>query len=128
MANIKIDFSKPVGAMKDVNGVNCAPYLPNQGAHQSFVIKAFKELDVPYSRLHDCEGRYGGTYYVDVTNIFRDFDADENDEASYDFYYTDEYIKAIVDGGAEPYYRLGITIDWGSKKYHTHPPKVCIMQ
>lgn len=123
MTDIRIDFSKPAGVIKDVNGVNCAPYNPSFGNHQYTVTQTFKELNIPYSRLHDCEGRYGGTCYVDIPNIFRDFNADENDEKNYDFYYTDEYIKAIVDSDAEVYYRLGITIDWGSKKYHTKPPE-----
>ena len=37
----------------------------------------------------DVAGAYGGGVFVDIPNIFRDFDADENDPASYDFYYTD---------------------------------------
>ncbi|MBQ7913639.1 MAG: hypothetical protein IJ506_01310 [Clostridia bacterium] len=123
MSTITIDFSKPVGEMKDVNGVNCAPYVLKRGADQILIKKYFGELHTSYSRLHDCEGRYGGCNYVDIPNIFRDFDADETDEKNYDFYYTDEYIKGIVDAGAKIVYRLGITIEWGSKKYRTYPPK-----
>ena len=73
--------------------------------------------------MHDCCGSYGGSYFVDVSNIFRDFDADENDPASYDFHYSDEYIGAIIRSGANVVYRLGETIEWGSKKYRTYPPK-----
>ena len=73
--------------------------------------------------MHDCCGSYGGCYYIDVPNIFRDFDADENDPTSYDFYYSDEYITAIIKTGAQIVYRLGITIEWGSKKYRAFPPK-----
>lgn len=53
----------------------------------------------------------GGTYFIDVSNIFRDFDADENDEKNCDFYYSDEYITAIVNSGAKIYYRLGVSIE-----------------
>ena len=120
---IKIDFGKTVGIIKDINCVNCAPYVPSLGNNQERIIQTFKELDVPYSRLHDCCGRYGGCYYVDVPNIFRDFSKNAYDESNYDFYYTDEYIKGIVDSGANVCYRLGVTIDWGSKKYRTYPPE-----
>ena len=58
-----------------------------------------------------------------MPNIFRDFDADENDPANYDFHYSDEYITAIIESGANVVYRLGITIEWGSKKYTSIPPK-----
>ena len=121
--SIKIDFAKTTRKIKDINCVNCAPYAPSSGSNQSSIIRTFKELHIPYSRLHDCCGRYGGSYYVDVPNIFRDFDKDPYDENNYDFYYTDEYIKGIIDSGANVCYRLGVTIDWGSKKYRTYPPK-----
>ena len=120
---IKIDFGKIIGTIKDINCVNCAPYSPVSGNYQATVIQTFRELDIPYSRLHDCCGRYGGSYYVDVPNIFRDFGKDPCDESNYDFYYTDEYIKGIMDAGANVCYRLGVTIDWGSKKYRTYPPE-----
>ena len=34
-----------------------------------------------------------------------------------------EYITAIIETGASVVYRLGITIEWGSKKYTSVPPK-----
>ena len=123
MNTLKIDLDKKINEFKPLNGVNCAPYVINYGGNQSLIKECFKELNVPYSRLHDVQGAYGGTYFVDVPNIFRDFDADENDEKNYDFYYSDEYITAIVNSGAKIYYRLGVTIEWGSKKYTTVPPK-----
>lgn len=51
----------------------------------------------PHFRLHDVCGSCGDTYYVDIPNIFRDFDADEIDLASYVFHYSDEYITAIIE-------------------------------
>jgi len=123
MNNIKLDFTKKLGTILPLHAVNCAPYNKSNGANQAQVHKLFADAHIPYSRLHDCCGSFGGGYYVDIPNIFRDFDADENDEASYDFHFTDEYLAAIVKGGAEPYYRLGVTIEHGSKKYTIHPPK-----
>ena len=112
-----------LGAIKELNGVNCAPYNKRAGDDQTRIFDFFKYLGIPRSRLHDCCGSYGGTHFVDVPNIFPNFDADETDPANYDFHYTDEYIGAIIRSGANVVYRLGITIEWGSKKYHTMPPK-----
>lgn len=114
---------KKIGTIKELNGVNCAPYSSNWGDNQVFINQVFGYCGIPRSRTHDVNGSYGGCYFVDVPNIFRDFDADENDENSYDFYYTDEYITAIIKTGAKIVYRLGVTIEWGSKKYRANPPK-----
>ena len=112
-----------LGAIKELNGVNCAPYNKRAGDDQAKIFNFFKYLGIPRSRLHDCCGSYGGTHFVDVPNVFPNFDADETDPANYDFHYTDEYIGAIIRSGANVVYRLGITIEWGSKKYNTIPPK-----
>ena len=115
--------NKIIGKIKELHGVNCAPYLKTYGNKQPLIYKTFEYAGVPRSRLHDCCGSYGGAYFVDIPNIFRDFDADENNPENYDFYYTDEYIGAIIASGAKIVYRLGITVEWGSKKYRTYPPK-----
>ena len=114
---------KTKGIIKELNGVNCAPYNKRQENDQKRIKSFFRFAGIPRSRLHDCCGSYGGCYFVDVPNIFRDFDKDENDPESYDFHYTDEYIKGIIDSGANVVYRLGVTIEWGSKKYTSIPPK-----
>ena len=123
MNNVYVNFENVIGNIKPMHGVCCAPYTQFGGKEQPIIQKFFKEGNIPYCRLHDCCGTYGGTYFVDISNVFPDFDADENDPASYDFYYTDEYIRAIQVSGAEAYYRLGETIEWGSKKYTSNPPK-----
>lgn len=123
MNQIKVDFGCVTGEIKPLHGVCCAPYQGNQGPEQTLINQMFTEAHIPYCRLHDCCGSYGGAFFVDVPNIFRDFDADETDPDSYDFHYTDEYIGAIQKAGCEAYYRLGVTIEWGSKKYRATPPK-----
>lgn len=112
----------PVGDIRPLHGVNCAPYSCMDGKEQPRVQRLFGLAHIPFSRLHDVMGAYGGSYYVDIPNIFRDFSLDENNPDSYDFYYTDEYIGAIVAAGAQVVYRLGITIEWGSHKYRAVPP------
>lgn len=112
-----------IGKIKELHGVNCAPYVASCGKEQKYIDQVFGYCGIPCARTHDVNGAYGGTYFVDVPNIFRDFNADENDSANYDFYYTDEYITAIVKTGAQIVYRFGVTIEWGSKKYRANPPE-----
>ena len=92
---------KIIGKVKELNGVNCAPYGKRGGSNQTKIEEVFGYCGITRSRLHDCCGSYGGSYFVDVPNIFRDFDADENDPKNYDFYYSDEYITAIINTGAK---------------------------
>lgn len=122
MININVDLTRNDGKILPLHGVCCAPYSRNQGAAQPTLKKLFREAKIPFCRLHDCCGAYGGTYFVDITNVFPNFDADENNPESYDFYYTDEYISAIQDSGCEAYYRLGETIEWSSRKDRTKVP------
>lgn len=122
MNRIQVNFEKITGQIKPLHGVCCAPYARGMGPNQQNITKFFKEGNIPFSRLHDCCGSYGGSYYVDISNVFPDFDADENEPANYDFHYTDEYISAIQATGCQVYYRLGETIEWGSKKYTAHAP------
>ena len=69
-----------------------APYA----RHRSSMFKYLPDIGVPYSRLHNVGGGYASYKWVDVPNIFRDFDADENDPASYDFAFTDLLITELV--------------------------------
>ena len=73
---------KKIGTIKDLNGVNCAPYSSNWGDNQVFINQVFGYCGITRSRTHDVNGAYGGCYFVDVPNIFRDFNSDEKDENS----------------------------------------------
>ncbi len=86
MATIKIDTSKQIKKMKPLHAGGQPPVTSN--AKDTF-FHYLTEAGIPYSRLHDVNGAFGGFKYVDVPNIFRDFDADENDPESYDFTFTD---------------------------------------
>ncbi len=121
IANIKIDFSTVEKKIKPMHGVGQPPFYGIDNSHFHYLTEA----GIPYSRLHDVGGAYGGGRFVDIPNIFRDFDADVNDPASYDFVFTDWLIGELVKAGVEPYYRLGITIENNAdmKAYHTAPPK-----
>ncbi len=122
MAQPKIHFDKCSGDIKPVNGVGQPPIF---SWDNTSLFHYLKDAGIPYSRLHDVGGPFGMNIYVDIPNVFRDFDADENDPASYDFAFTDILMKGLVDNGVEPYYRLGVTIENRQhiKAYRIHPPK-----
>ena len=122
MATIRIDASKQIKKMKPMHGGGQPPI---GGKDMTEFFHYMTEAGIPYSRLHDVGGAFGGNRFVDIPNVFRNFDADENDPANYDFTFTDHLLKAIVAAGVEPYYRLGITIENQAyiKPYHTYPPR-----
>ena len=122
MTKICVDTSKTIKKIKPMHGGGQPPFT---GTSKQPYMHYLTEAGIPYSRLHDVGGAYGANRFVDIPNIFRDFDADENDPASYDFTWTDFLIKNLVDSNVEPYYRLGITIEngWDIKTYYTDPPK-----
>ena len=105
--------------IRPLNGVNGGPVTHN---FRRDARTLFKEANIPYCRLHDIEGTLGGGKFVDVRNIFPLWEQDENDPASYNFTFTDEYLRCIVESGAKPFYRLGETIDHGYLQAHVRPP------
>lgn len=126
MADIKtystvVDLSKKLGKIKPMHAAGAGP---KQGYTVAWdVSHYFREMNIPYSRLHDIEYPFGSDQFVDIHCIFPDFDADENDPESYYFTSTDMYLQAMMDVGCEPFYRLGESIDHSPKKMHIHPPK-----
>ena len=120
MNDISIDFSKNIGTIRPLHGVNNGPLT------YGFVLNTsqyFKEAGIPYSRLHDTEYPYGSGHFVDVPCIFKDFDRDPADPSSYDFALTDLYIQAICDCGTQVFYRLGVSIEHAPLKRNVYAPK-----
>jgi hypothetical protein len=126
-ATVRVNPDRGVSPVKPVNGVGQPPMADALRSWQMF--HYLREAGIPYSRLHDVGGWLGGGLYVDVPNLFPDFDADETDPASYRFAFTDSLLEALADNGVEPYFRLGVTIEnWveypGSlPPLRTFPPK-----
>ncbi len=120
--NIKVNFEKTLGKVKPMHAVNNMPTAPLNSASWDERMTA---AHIPYGRLHDTGGPFGGTHYVDIPNIFPNFDADVNDPASYDFAFTDALLSRMVASGVMPYYRLGVTIEnyHAIKPYNIYPPK-----
>ena len=121
MAQITVDFSRSLSPIKPLHAGGQPNICPT--GYSDFHVLA--EAGVPYSRLHDAGGAFGGNKFVDIPNIFRNFDADPEDPASYDFAFTDRLLEDLVQYGIEPYFRLGVTIENGAavKTYTIDPPK-----
>jgi len=119
--NINFNFEKTMGKIKAMHGIGQPPMV---GVRDD-LFHYISEAGMPYSRLHDVGGAYGGNLYVDIHNIFRDFDADVEDESSYDFAFTDILMQNLQKHNCEPIFRLGETIEnyHYIKAYRIFPPK-----
>ena len=118
---MNISFNNIVGKIKPMHAVNNLPLVGVSETMHRYV----SEAGMPFVRLHDTGGVYGMNRYVDVPNIFRDFDADENDPDSYDFAFTDWLLQSITAQKAKIFYRLGTSIETAQhiKAYRIYPPK-----
>ena len=120
---LTIDIHQTAGRIKPMHSVGQPP-LMGLGKNVFQPFHYLTEIGTPFSRLHDVLGSYGTNRFVDIPNIFRDFNADVDDPASYDFTFTDALITALFEAGVEPYYRLGVTIENQAeiKAYRIYPP------
>ena len=124
MSIVNVNFNNIIGKIKPMHAVNNGPVKGGYEQVRSN-FDDFKAAKIPYVRNHDASAcfTYSAGHAVDVHWIFPNFDADVNDPASYDFYYTDLYTQTILETGAKVYYRLGSVIEHGMKKYGTIMPK-----
>ena len=122
MYSINVDFDNICGVIKPMHAINNIPTEPTSSDE---AYRRLNEANIPYSRLHDTGGQFGGAHYVDTANIFPDFDAEENDPASYDFAFTDVLLKNMTEHNIKPFYRLGTTIEnyHKIKAYNIFPPR-----
>ena len=118
MTDLFIDCNQIVGKIKPLHGVNNGPVSYHFWIDTS---RYYKEIGVPYIRLHDTD--HPSQRMVDVRYIFKNFEADENDPANYDFAFTDILMRKIKECGAETIYRLGASIEHTEKKYFVFPPE-----
>ena len=108
MATITVD---PKQTVQKIKPMHAGGQPPVNAQATDVYFHYLTEAGIPYSRLHDVGGAFGGGKFVDVPNIFRDFNADVEDPASYDFTFTDLLLEQLHKAGVEPYYRLGVTIE-----------------
>ncbi len=124
--DVYIDFEYAETEIKDVNGINNGPKSGYDAETDQWKLDAtelYRELEIPYVRIHDSEYPYGQGKFVDIHCIFPDFSADPEDPWSYDFTYTDKYIEAIIQSGAEVVFRLGESIDHSGENTYINPPE-----
>ena len=122
---LHFNFAKTIGKVKPMHGVGQPPLGVGDDGVDDSMFHYLTEAHIPYSRLHDTYGNFAANLFVDIPNLFRDFDADENDPASYDFAFTDVLLSQMVKAGVEPYFRMGVTIENAHmiKAYRIFPPK-----
>ena len=122
---ISVDFNKITGKIKELHGVGQPPITGRPRDPYVDYVQYLTNAGIPYSRLHDVGGLFGRNTYVDIPNIFRDFDADETLPESYDFAFTDELIEVLMEHNVMPFFRLGVTIEnfYEIKAYRIFPPK-----
>ena len=113
---VSLEPSAEVGPIKPMNAANNGPNGPT--------FNAYKSLRVPYGRTHDTPlGEVWSSHVVDINQIFPDWNANVNNPKSYDFTLTDEFLQDMINAGAEPFFRLGQSIEHEHKKYGIYPPK-----
>ncbi len=120
---MRVDFNTVTGKIKPMHATNNMPMIGGFATDMMFHYAG--EAGIPYCRLHDTGGAFGGSRFVDIPNVFPNFDADENDPASYDFTFTDWLLKGMEKQNVKAFYRLGVTIEnyQAMKAYHIYPPK-----
>ena len=86
--------------------------------------REYASVSVPYIYLHN-GGAYGYSSAIDISNLFRDADADANDIANYDFTFTDMLVDEMIRCKIEPVFRLGECEEEARlvKRCRTFPPK-----
>ena len=104
-ATVNVDLAIPVGEIKPLHSMCNGPR-----SYGADISGEFKDLGVPFVRF-DCTDTAMSARAVDISRIFKSFDADPSDEASYDFECTDAYVSAALLSGARVIFRLGESRD-----------------
>ena len=106
LRNVTVDASHPTGVIRSLQGVSGSP-LPGDASHPDFTAQQ-RRMGVDLVRTHDidCKGT-GDIDGIGENRIFRDWSADPDDPASYNFGPTDRAILSIVRGGSEVLFNLG---------------------
>ena len=112
-----IDFSTAVGQMKPQH---CISYASRGG--RGFVGDLCEKLGLSvFSRMRDQTHGYGKS--VNIPYIFRNFDADENDPASYYFPQTDEAMEDFSTYAEHKIFCLGAPYELHAPRIYSAVPK-----
>ena len=101
-ADLTLTLGAPTGeTIRPLLGVNIGPLPAGNNPANADLTEAYQRIGVTQIRTHDYYGP------LDMAVMYPDQNADPRDPASYDFTASDEVFRAILDGGFEPYLRLG---------------------
>ena len=122
MRTVQVDAANVIGSIRSLQGVGGAPVSARRAWD---VTRQYQDLRIDLVRTHDFFGptdidaRWSHPDSISVamkadsnSSIFRDWDADPEKEASYNFGPSDFMIQGIVNSGAEVSYRIGRS--WGA--------------
>ena len=113
---VKVDPATVLGAVKPMNAANNGP--------TDMTMAGYKALRIPFARTHDTpRGTEYGGHCIDIDQVFPNFKANVNSPKSYDFTLSDIVLKDMLEAGAQPFFRLGQSIEHQEKKYGIYPPK-----
>jgi xylan 1,4-beta-xylosidase len=103
---VPTDITLSIGAetgmvLRPLLGVNIGPVPAGSDPNNADLTTDYNEVGVNLIRTHDYYGA------LDMSVMYPDRTLDPANPASYDFTASDKIWKAIIDGGFEPYFRLG---------------------
>jgi xylan 1,4-beta-xylosidase len=89
------------GAIKPLLGVNIGPLPAGTSPQNANLTSAYQQIGVNLIRTHDYYGP------LDMSQMYPDRLRDPSNPQSYNFTKSDQTWQAILNGGFEPYFRLG---------------------
>jgi len=95
-----ITIGRPHGAVRKLLGVNAGPLVFN-GRERFDLTAQYRRYGVAQVRTHDYYGP------LDMAVMYPNQEADPDSPTSYNFAESDRAFRAILDGGFEPYLRIG---------------------
>ncbi len=97
---VRVDPDVSVGEIRALLGVNAGPTPAGEPGNADLTAR-YREIGVNLIRTHDFYGP------LDMPTLYPDQQADPESPASYNFAASDRVYRAILDGGFEPYLRIG---------------------
>lgn len=106
-AEVTITIGEPQGVVRRLLGVNAGPTVFGPTGRFDLTSQ-YRKYGVAQVRTHDFYGP------LDMSVMYPDQEADPDNPASYNFGESDRAFRAILDGGFEPYLRIGDSWNIGS--------------
>ena len=111
----EVDFGCRNGVIRPLSGTNFGPKITTQSHFDWNEI--YRKIGFSSVRLHDIPLSEPGSRMVDTTFVFPLSKADPANPDNYYFKQTDYYFENIMSVGGDIYYRLGVSIDHGKKRF-----------